>query len=97
MLQNRRDPATPFAGALGMRGALAGRARMVTVDQGGHGVYLVTPDTCASDAATSFLVSGTLVDRFCAASPAGTALVTAGPTSQQLALRELARRMRGAA
>ena len=52
---------------------------------------------CANDAATSFLVSGTLADRFCAASPAGTALATAASTSQELALQELARRMRGAA
>src|SRR5207253_10923565 len=45
MVQNLRDPATPFVGAPGMRAALARRARMVTVDQGGHGVDLLTPNT----------------------------------------------------
>src|SRR3954468_3865666 len=32
MLQNRRDPATPYAGALGLRAAFGDRARLVSVD-----------------------------------------------------------------
>ena len=39
MVQNLRDPATPLAGAKELRQALGDRARMVTADQGGHGVY----------------------------------------------------------
>ncbi|WP_328605685.1 alpha/beta hydrolase [Amycolatopsis sp. NBC_00345] len=72
MMQNLRDPATPLAGALKTRAAFGNRARMVTVDAGGHGVYLVGPDnTCASDAVTGYLVNGQLPahDQFCAAQP----------------------------
>jgi pimeloyl-ACP methyl ester carboxylesterase len=70
MMQNLRDPATPLAGALKTRAAFGDRARMVTVDGGGHGVYLVgQPHTCASDAVTGYLVDGRLPahDKFCAA------------------------------
>ncbi|MDT8910295.1 alpha/beta hydrolase [Amycolatopsis sp. PS_44_ISF1] len=70
MMQNLRDPATPLAGALQTRVAFGNRARMVTVDGGGHGVYLVgQPNTCASDAVTGYLVEGRLPvhDKFCAA------------------------------
>ncbi|WP_394427085.1 alpha/beta hydrolase [Streptomyces sp. SGAir0957] len=34
--QNLRDPATPLSGALRTRRALGERARMITIDQGGH-------------------------------------------------------------
>ncbi|GAB3900736.1 alpha/beta hydrolase [Kibdelosporangium lantanae] len=58
MLQNLRDPATPLAGALQMRRALGERARMVTVDAGGHGVYPYVANPCADAAATAFLTTG---------------------------------------
>ncbi|MGC7101890.1 alpha/beta hydrolase [Amycolatopsis lurida] len=58
LVQNRRDPATPLAGAREMRRALGDRARMVTADQGGHGAYL-SENACANNAVTRFLVDGT--------------------------------------
>ncbi|MEV8477641.1 alpha/beta hydrolase [Streptomyces sp. NPDC051173] len=58
MIQNLRDPATPYAGALKMRAAFGGRARMVTVDGGGHGVYLDGGNACGDAAVTRFLVRG---------------------------------------
>lgn len=71
MLQNLRDPATPLVGAIRLRQAFGDRARMVTADQGGHGVYF-GPNTCANDAATAFLASGVRPrqDVACAAEPA---------------------------
>ncbi|MDX6311496.1 MAG: hypothetical protein QOF44_960, partial [Streptomyces sp.] len=60
LLQNLRDPATPYPGAQVTRHVLARRATMVSVDQGGHGVYGFTPDHCARDIATAWLVTGTL-------------------------------------
>lgn len=57
LVQNRRDPATPLAGALRMRQALG--ARMVVVESGGHGAYLANGNACGDEAVTSFLVSGT--------------------------------------
>ncbi|MGQ0616500.1 MAG: alpha/beta hydrolase [Acidimicrobiia bacterium] len=69
VVQNVRDPATPLPGALLMRSALGGRARMVVADQGGHAVYALTPNACANDRTTDFLVSGTAGDRVCAAEP----------------------------
>ncbi|WBB61827.1 alpha/beta hydrolase [Streptomyces sp. WMMC500] len=58
MLQNRRDPATPYAGALKMREALGDRARLVTVDSGGHGSYLANGNPCGDRAVTAFLTTG---------------------------------------
>jgi len=58
MAQNLRDPVTPLASALQMRQALGDRARMVTADQGGHGVYLVNANQCANNAVTTFLTTG---------------------------------------
>jgi hypothetical protein len=67
VLQNLRDPATPWITGYGLRQALGRRAAMVSVDQGGHGVYLFTVAPCASDIATRFLTTGGLPahDRLC--------------------------------
>ncbi len=68
MVQYLRDPATPHRGALKMREAFGDRARMVSVDAGGHGVYLGSGDlvdsgdkranACADRAVTTFLTTG---------------------------------------
>jgi pimeloyl-ACP methyl ester carboxylesterase len=58
VVQNLRDPATPLAGARELRAALGQRTRFVTVDQGGHGVYLAGTNTCGNDTVTRFLATG---------------------------------------
>ncbi|MFJ8977206.1 alpha/beta hydrolase [Streptomyces sp. NPDC102282] len=58
MVQSLRDPATPYAGALKMRTALGDRARLVTVGQGGHGMYLGNGNACGDRAVTRFLTTG---------------------------------------
>lgn len=58
MVQNRRDPATPYAGALKMREALGSRARLLTVDHGGHGVYLGNGNACSDRTVTAYLTTG---------------------------------------
>ncbi|WP_058045921.1 alpha/beta hydrolase [Streptomyces roseifaciens] len=58
MVQNLRDPATPYHGALKMRAALGDRARLVSVDAGGHGVWLDTGNACSDRAVSRFLVTG---------------------------------------
>lgn len=63
MIQNRRDPATPYFGALRMRAALGDRARLVTVERGGHGVYLATGNACGDRAVTTFLLTGQRPER----------------------------------
>lgn len=69
MVQNRRDPATPLAGAQELRRALGDRARMVTADEGGHGAYLFKANPCVDNVVTTFLVDGKLPrhDTTCAA------------------------------
>lgn len=57
VLQNERDPATPLASGRGMREALGDRARLVTVDAGGHGVYGMH-GACADDIVDAYLVDG---------------------------------------
>jgi pimeloyl-ACP methyl ester carboxylesterase len=97
MLQNRRDPATPYAGALGLRAALGPRARLVSVDQGGHTVYAATPNLCANDIGTAFLVDGSLPDDdvSCGATSSSAAEQNrAADPVRQRAIRELMRRVR---
>ncbi|MGW2210721.1 alpha/beta hydrolase [Streptomyces sp. NPDC001781] len=71
MVQNERDPGTPLAGARKLRSAFGNRATMVTVDQGGHGVYPFGSNTCANDVVTAFLTTGQHPSRdlACAAEP----------------------------
>ncbi|WP_315654323.1 alpha/beta hydrolase [Amycolatopsis sp. PS_44_ISF1] len=71
MVQNLRDPATPMPGALRLRGALGDRARMVTIDQGGHTAYLEGANQCGNTTVTDYLVTGrrSAHDTFCPASP----------------------------
>lgn len=70
MVQNERDPGTPLAGARKLRSAFGDRARMITIDQGGHGAYLFAPNQCGNTAVTDFLATGKrpAQDVFCAAS-----------------------------
>ncbi|TLW92089.1 alpha/beta hydrolase [Saccharomonospora piscinae] len=72
IVQNRRDPATPLAGARQLREAFGDRARMVTADQGGHLAYLQLDNQCLNDLATDFLVTGERPNRdvACEAEPA---------------------------
>ncbi|MEU5400718.1 alpha/beta hydrolase [Streptomyces sp. NPDC005963] len=58
MIQARRDPATPHFGGLKMREALGDRARLVTVETGGHSVYLGAGNACGDRAVTTFLTTG---------------------------------------
>ncbi|MFF8266857.1 alpha/beta hydrolase [Streptomyces sp. NPDC016562] len=58
MIQSRRDPATPLFGGLKMREALGDRARLVTVGQGGHGMYVGNGNACGNRAVTEFLTTG---------------------------------------
>ncbi|WP_344960838.1 alpha/beta hydrolase, partial [Streptomyces thioluteus] len=69
MIQNLRDPSTPYFGALKMREALGQRARLVTVDRGGHGVYLGNGNACGDRAVTAYLTTGKRPsgDAYCAA------------------------------
>jgi pimeloyl-ACP methyl ester carboxylesterase len=72
VLQNLRDPATPHLGARLAREAFGDRARLVSVDAGGHGVYVYDDNPCALNTTTRFLLDGKLPesDTFCAASTA---------------------------
>ncbi|MEV4613618.1 alpha/beta hydrolase [Kitasatospora sp. NPDC049258] len=58
LVQNLRDPATPYRGALALRRAFGDRARMVAVDSGGHDAYLANGNTCGDTLVTSFLATG---------------------------------------
>ncbi|MFI8963970.1 alpha/beta hydrolase [Streptomyces sp. NPDC053493] len=58
MIQSLRDPATPHSAGLKMREALGGRARLVSVDHGGHGMYLGNGNACGDRTVTRFLLTG---------------------------------------
>lgn len=70
VLQNLRDPATPHLGAEIARAKFGDRARLVSVDAGGHGVYVYDDNPCALNIGTRFLLDGDLPgsDTFCGAS-----------------------------
>jgi pimeloyl-ACP methyl ester carboxylesterase len=67
LVNNLRDPGTPYVGAVELRRALGKRARLVTVDEGGHLSYLFGDNACGDDIETAFLVDGKRppTDRFC--------------------------------
>jgi pimeloyl-ACP methyl ester carboxylesterase len=71
IVQNLRDPGTPWVGALGLWRALGSAATLLTVDQGGHGAYLLTGSRCANDTTSAFLAHGTLPEtpRVCPGQP----------------------------
>ncbi|SOB85913.1 Pimeloyl-ACP methyl ester carboxylesterase [Streptomyces sp. 1331.2] len=58
LAQNLRDVATPYRGALKLRAAFGDRARMVTVDSGGHDVYRANGNACGDAVVTDYLVTG---------------------------------------
>jgi hypothetical protein len=58
MVQNLRDPAAPYGPALHLLADFAGRARLITVDEGGHEVYLANGNACGDTLVTRFLVTG---------------------------------------
>lgn len=60
IVQHRRDPATPFAGGTMLREHFDERSKLVSVDGGGHGVYIYGDSACADNLATAFLVDGTM-------------------------------------
>jgi pimeloyl-ACP methyl ester carboxylesterase len=60
IVQNLRDPATPWVGSVGLRRVLGSAAATVDVDQGGHGAYLLAASACANDTVTAFLTHGVL-------------------------------------
>ncbi|MET0535128.1 MAG: alpha/beta hydrolase [Steroidobacter sp.] len=70
LLQNLRDPVTPYEGGVAMRDALGRRARLITVEQGGHTAYALSPvNACVNDAANAYLANGAFppADRYCPA------------------------------
>ena len=58
MIQSLKDPATPYTSGLKMREALGARARLVTVEQGGHGLYLGNGNACGDATVTRYLLTG---------------------------------------
>jgi pimeloyl-ACP methyl ester carboxylesterase len=96
IVQDTRDPATPYTGALQMRQALGSRARMVSVDQGGHAVYELKPNVCANDTVTNYLADGTFPqsDTFCPANPAAPNTYAADSSSRTAAIQQLYSAMR---
>ncbi|MFJ8914101.1 alpha/beta hydrolase [Amycolatopsis sp. NPDC102389] len=89
MVQNLRDPATPLSGARETRRALGDRARIVTVDEGGHGVWLTDENACGNNAVNRFFVEGKRPahDTACAADNGG---LFASMTPEQRREREKA-------
>ncbi|WP_280348603.1 alpha/beta hydrolase [Nocardia neocaledoniensis] len=60
LVQNRRDPVTPHRNAELLRAKFGDRARLVSVDQSGHGAYVNHDNACGRAATTAFLVDGTM-------------------------------------
>lgn len=58
LVQNLYDPATPHRGAELLRERFGDRARLVSVDDSGHGAYVLGGNACASEVTTRYLVDG---------------------------------------
>nr|WP_245606265.1 alpha/beta hydrolase [Streptomyces himastatinicus] len=60
LVQNLRDPATPHDGGKMLRQKFAARSRLLSVDDGGHGAYVLGDNSCALNTTTRYLVEGTM-------------------------------------
>ncbi|MFE9728129.1 alpha/beta hydrolase [Streptomyces sp. NPDC005794] len=58
LVQNLRDVPTPLAGGKLLREKFADRSRLLTVDDSGHGAYVLGPNSCALNTTTRYLVEG---------------------------------------
>lgn len=58
ILQNRRDPVTPYRGGVLLREKFEQRSRLVSVDASGHGAYIYGDSACADNVTSIFLVEG---------------------------------------
>lgn len=68
IMQNVHDVPTPLRGAELMREKFPHRARLVSVEDSGHGVYPLGGNACALRIGTAFLVDGSLpADQQCSA------------------------------
>ncbi|GAB2712550.1 alpha/beta hydrolase [Nocardia thraciensis] len=69
LVQNLRDPVTPHRNAELLRAKFGDRARLVSIDQSGHGAYVNHDNACSKSTTTDFLVGGKMPvdDTFCAA------------------------------
>jgi pimeloyl-ACP methyl ester carboxylesterase len=96
MLQNLRDPNTPYAGAKEMRSALGQRAVMVSVDEGGHAIFGFETNSCVNNAAVAYLGNGVLPaqDTFCAAQASSAARAPITPERLQT-MKQAARHISG--
>jgi pimeloyl-ACP methyl ester carboxylesterase len=60
VLQNRRDPVTPYAGGVLLREKFEKRSRLVSVDGSGHGAYVYGDSPCTDNLTTTYLVGGAM-------------------------------------
>lgn len=95
VLQNLRDPATPYWNGAEMRSAFGKRARLVTVEQGGHGAAYIGFNNCANDAATGYLIKGTFpsADEYCPPDMAADQKRALQTSDRERAVRELYKKM----
>ena len=86
LLQNLRDPNTPYSGAQEMHSSLGQRSVLVSVDQGGHAIFGFETNACANDAAVAYLRDGVLPDTdvSCAADAVSRVRNAAPPERQHL-------------
>ncbi|MBU6535391.1 alpha/beta hydrolase [Streptomyces mayonensis] len=63
LLQNRRDVPTPHRGGELLREKFGDRARLVSVDDSGHGVYVLGKNSCALNTTTRYLVEGEMPEQ----------------------------------
>jgi pimeloyl-ACP methyl ester carboxylesterase len=96
IVQDLRDPAAPYWGALEMHQALGQRSRMISIDQGGHGAYLLKPNICANDTTTAFLANGIYpaTDVFCPANTTSTNVEGPALQNGETAIREIMKQMK---
>ena len=91
MIQNKRDPATPYLGALETRALFLNRARLVSVEQGGHTAAYLAANQCATDTVNSYLATGALPthDTTCAAETSDAQRLAPRSQPQQQAVEKL--------
>jgi len=91
MVQNLRDLATPYPGAVQAALDLGSGAHLLTVDGGGHAVAFLQGNACVDAAVMTYLVQGVMPSLYCGAA-SGTSFQPDN-SAKQSAIKELRRRM----
>jgi pimeloyl-ACP methyl ester carboxylesterase len=95
ILNTLRDPATPLPGAQRMREGFGQRARLILVEGGGHAIFGLMDNVCATQTVADYLAEGVFpdADATCPANPASATRQDERSSVREQAIRAVLREL----